>query len=70
MIYRLLTAFILTGCAAYVPETKEWNDKYDPADWRKQFEECRDKFYVHYPDEVNPNDWHKCMERDYELKES
>jgi hypothetical protein len=70
MIYRLLTVFIITGCAAYVPETKEWNDRYDPAAWRKQFEECRDKLYTTYPEEVNQDQWSKCMEIDYELKES
>lgn len=70
MIYRLLTVFIITGCAVYVPETKEWNDRYDPAAWRKQFEECRDKLYTTYPEEVNQDQWSKCMEIDYELKES
>jgi hypothetical protein len=70
MIYRLLTVFIITGCAAYVPETKEWNDRYDPAAWRKQFEECRDKLYTTYPEEVNQDQWSKCMEIDYEFKES
>jgi len=70
MIYRLLTVFIITGCAAYVPQTKEWNDRYDPAAWRKQFEECQDKLYTTYPEEVNQDQWSKCMEIDYELKES
>ena len=70
MIYRLLTVFIITGCASYVPETKEWNDRYDPTAWRKQFEECRDKLYTAYPEEVKLDEWSTCMERDYEFKES
>ena len=70
MIYRLLTVFIITSCAAYVPETKKWNDRYDPAAWRKQFEECRDKLYTAYPEEVQRDEWSKCMEKNYELKES
>ena len=70
MIYRLLTVFIITGCASYVPQTKEWNDRYDPAAWRKQFDECRDRLYTAYPEEVQQNEWSKCMEKNYELKES
>jgi len=70
MIYRLLTVFIITSCASYVPQTEEWNDRYDPAAWRKQFEECRDTLYTAYPEEVQQDEWSTCMEQDYEFKES
>jgi len=33
----LIISVVLTACAS-APVQKEWNDKYDPADWRKQFE--------------------------------
>jgi len=32
--------------------------------WKK-FNECRDKFYTDYPDEMVETDWHKCMQKDY-----
>ena len=35
-------------------------------DLRKQFEECKAKFYVEYPDEIIRTDWHKCMENKQE----
>ena len=57
MIYRLLTMFIITGCASYVPQTKEWNNRYDPAAWRKQFEECKGLFYTNYPEEVKRDEY-------------
>ena len=71
MIYRLLTVFIITGCASYVPETKEWNDRYDPAAWRKQFEKCKAIHYAPYPEEIVLEEWSKCMnEKNYEREES
>ena len=32
----LLACFVFTACAVS-PVQKEWNDKYDPANWRRQF---------------------------------
>ncbi len=61
MIYRLLTIFIITSCTTYIPETKEWNDKYDPAAWRKQFEKCKELFYINYSEETKLDEWSKCM---------
>ena len=58
---------ILEACSVPNPKPqKEWNDKYDPSAWRKQFEVCKDKFYTHYPDEIVDNDWHKCMRKNHE----
>jgi len=66
MMYRLFFIFFVTACATNLPETKEWNDKYNPADWREQFELCKDKFYTNYPEEIKQEEWHECMSRDYE----
>ena len=39
---------LLTTCSTPILETekKEWNDKYDPNEWRAQFEKCRELFYT------------------------
>tara|TARA_R110002167_G_scaffold87207_2_gene235856 strand:- start:915 stop:1118 length:204 start_codon:yes stop_codon:yes gene_type:complete len=63
---RLLFISVFLAACASVPVQKEWNNKYDPASWRKQFEVCRDTFYTHYPDEIVDNDWHKCMRKNHE----
>ena len=44
---------MLAGCV-HTPEVKqkEWNDKYDPNEWRKQFEKCRAIHYNTYPEEI------------------
>jgi len=64
MIKLIAVIALITGCATEAKPKKEWNDNYDPAAWRKQFEECRDKFYTAYPDEIIETDWHKCMRKD------
>ena len=64
---------LLSGCAQtpiveIVPDTnqKEWNNKYNPTDWRKQFEKCKAIFYTPYPEEIVAEEWSKCMnEKDY-----
>jgi|TARA_R100001129_G_scaffold6049_3_gene4888 hypothetical protein len=61
----LIFCLVLTACASS-PVEKEWNDKYDPASWRRQFEECRDLLYTAYPEEVQRDQWSECMDRDYE----
>ena len=45
MVKKLIVLCLLSGCAQtpiveIIPDTnqKEWNDKYNPTDWRKQFE--------------------------------
>ena len=68
MIKLIAVTVLVASCALPTeppPEKKEWNDKYNPEDWRAQFEKCRDKFYTPYPDEIIETDWHKCMQRDY-----
>jgi hypothetical protein len=60
----LIISVVLTACAT-APVQKEWNDKYDPAAWRKQFEECRDLLYTAYPEEVQRDEWSECMNQDY-----
>jgi hypothetical protein len=68
MIKVFAVVALLSSCALPTepkPESKEWNNKYDPEDWRAQFNECRDKFYTAYPDEIIETDWHKCMRKDY-----
>ena len=61
----LIFSLVLTACAS-APTEKEWNDKYDPASWRKQFEKCRDLLYTVYPEEAQRDQWSECMDRDYE----
>ena len=61
----LIFSLVLTACAS-APTEKEWNDKYYPASWRKQFEKCRDLLYTAYPGEVQRDQWSECMDRDYE----
>ena len=64
---------LLSGCAQtpiveIVPDAnqKEWNNKYNPTDWRKQFEKCKAIHYAPYPEEVILDEWRKCMdEKDY-----
>ena len=55
---------LLTTCSTTILETekKEWNDKYDPNQWRAQFEKCRDIFYTNYPEEIRQEEWHLCMQ--------
>lgn len=55
---------VLTACAT-APLKKEWNDKYDTAQWRKQFNECRKLLYTAYPEEVQRDEWSECMNKDY-----
>lgn len=60
----LIISVVLTACAQ-APVQKEWNDKYDPAEWRKQFEYCKGIFYTNYPEEVKRDEWSECMNKDY-----
>ena len=60
----LIISVVLTACAT-APVQKAWNDKYDPAQWRKQFGECRKLLYTAYPKEVEREEWSKCMNKDY-----
>ena len=58
---------LLAGCA-HTPEVKEkeWNDSYDPNEWRKQFEKCKVIHYTVYPEEIVAEEWSKCMnEKDH-----
>ena len=57
----------LVSCA-HTPEVKqkEWNDRYDPNEWRKQFEKCKAIHYAPYPEEIILDEWRKCMdEKEY-----
>ena len=61
---------MLSGCAQtsiveIVPDTdqKEWNNKYNPSEWRKQFEKCKAIFYVPYPEEIVAEEWSKCINK-------
>ena len=68
MIKLIGVVVLLSSCVLSTEpnvEKKEWNNKYNPDDWRAQFYECRDKFYTHYPDEIIETEWHKCMQKDY-----
>jgi len=55
---------LLTTCSTPILETekKEWNDKYDPNQWRAQFEKCRELFYTNYPEEIKRDEWSACMD--------
>ena len=65
---------MLSGCAQtpiveIVPDTnqKEWNDRYNPNDWRKQFEKCKGIYYTNYPEEIVLEEWRNCMnEKNYD----
>jgi len=61
----LVLSLALTACAT-PPVEKEWNDKYDPANWRRQFEECRYLLYTAYSKETQRDQWSECMDKDYE----
>ncbi len=63
MIKLIAVLVLMTGCATECLQQQEQNDDHDPTAWRKQFEECKDKFYTHYPDEIVETDWHKCMSK-------
>jgi hypothetical protein len=60
----LIICVVLTACAS-APVEKQWNDKYDPAEWRKQFNECRKLLYTAYPEEIQRDEWSECMNQDY-----
>tara|TARA_R100001509_G_scaffold152253_1_gene112221 strand:- start:159 stop:362 length:204 start_codon:yes stop_codon:yes gene_type:complete len=60
----LIICAVLTACAS-TPLEKKWNDKYDPASWRKQFNECRELLYTAYPEEIQRDEWSECMNKDY-----
>ena len=54
---------LLTTCSTPILKTekKEWNDRYDPSDWRAQFEKCKEIFYTNYPEETKRDEWSACM---------
>jgi hypothetical protein len=67
MVKIIIVLCFLAGCV-HTPEVKqkEWNDRYDPNEWRKQFEKCRAIHYTAYPEEIILEEWRKCMdEKDY-----
>ena len=69
MIIRILflASLFLVGCSTqskFIPiaedSDREWNDKYDPEEWRERLKKCRAFMYME-------NDaWHWCMGKDYE----
>ena len=63
MMRILLVSVALTACAS-TPVQKEWNDRFDPAAWRSQFEVCKSLFYTNYPEEVKRDEWSKCMDKE------
>ena len=48
----ILSTIIITSCSMSM-KTKEWNDSYDPAQWRSQYELCKDV--------LNTEKWTECM---------
>jgi hypothetical protein len=71
MVKKLIVLCLLVGCI-HTPEVKqkEWNDRYDPSEWRKQFEKCKAIHYTTYPEEIILEEWDNCMqEKDYFGKE-
>ena len=65
MLKYIFTLLLIAGCA-HTPEKKEWNDRYDPSEGRKQFEKCKAIHYAPYPEEIILDEWRKCMdEKDY-----
>ena len=67
MVKKLIVLCLLTGCVHTLEvKQKEWNDRYDPNEWRKQFEKCRAIHYTAYPEEIILEEWRKCMdEKEY-----
>mgnify|MGYP003108483503 FL=1 len=61
MVKKLIVLCLLAGCT-HTSEIKEWNDKYDPSEWRKQFEKCKAIYYAPYPEEIVLEEWHNCMQ--------
>ena len=65
MLKYIFTLLLIAGCA-HTTEKKEWNDRYDPSEWRKQFEKCKAIHYAPYPEEIVLEEWSKCInEKDY-----
>ena len=62
VIWLVLILIGLVSCKNISGQQKE----EQPSDLRKQFELCKAKFYVEYPDEIIRTDWHKCMENKQE----
>ena len=66
MVKKLIVLCLLVGCV-HTSEIKEWNDKYNPNDWRKQFEKCKGIYYTNYPEEIVLEEWRNCMnEKNYD----
>ena len=59
----VLTSFM--GVPSHIePAPSQTKIEVQEERWKK-FNECRDKFYTDYPDEMVETDWHKCMQKDY-----
>ena len=65
MLKYIFTLLLIAGCT-HTTEKKEWNDRYNPSEGRKQFEKCKTIHYAPYPEEIILDEWRKCMdEKDY-----
>ena len=54
---------LVTACTPPIlEEEKEWNDKYDPEQWRERFKECQPFLYM------EDDSWHWCMEKNREKR--
>ena len=59
----VLTSFM--GVPSHIePVPSKTKTEVEDERWKK-FNECRDKFYTDYPDEMVETEWHKCMQKDY-----
>ena len=65
VIVCLLVLASFMGVPSHIePAPSETKTEVQEKRWKK-FNECRDKFYTDYPDEMVETDWHKCMQKDY-----
>ena len=58
IVIILLILVIILSCSI-----QKTNKIDKPSVWKKQFEKCKTKFYVNYPDEIVRTNWHQCMEK-------
>tara|TARA_R100001530_G_C4202605_1_gene125220 strand:+ start:280 stop:495 length:216 start_codon:yes stop_codon:yes gene_type:complete len=64
VVWLVLIMIGLVSCKHIISEQQKTEE--EPSDLRKQFELCKDKFYVAYPDEIILTEWHKCMKNKQE----
>jgi len=61
ILFILWLTLIVIGLVSCKHISEQQKTEEEPSDLRKQFELCKDKFYVAYPAEIIITEWHECM---------